>query len=45
MFLGAYLERVTGRKMKVWPGECHVHAGIRPEDVDAAVESTPTPSC
>jgi quinolinate synthase len=33
MFLGAYLERVTGRKMKVWPGECHVHAGIRPADI------------
>ena len=33
MFLGAYLERVTGRKMKIWPGECHVHAGIRPADV------------
>src|SRR5581483_7217105 len=33
MFLGAYLERVTGRKMKVWPGECHVHAGIRATDI------------
>jgi quinolinate synthase len=36
MFLGAYLERVTGRAMRVWPGECHVHAGIRPEDVERA---------
>ncbi|MGH2457236.1 MAG: quinolinate synthase NadA [Chloroflexota bacterium] len=34
MFLGAYLERVTGRKMHVWLGECHVHAGIRPEEID-----------
>jgi quinolinate synthase len=33
MFLGAYVERVTGRKMKVWVGECHVHAGIRPGDI------------
>lgn len=33
MFLGAYLERVTGRKMRIWPGECHVHAGIRPEQI------------
>jgi quinolinate synthase len=33
MFLGSYLERVTGRKMKVWPGECHVHAGIRATDI------------
>ncbi|HEY8798002.1 MAG TPA: quinolinate synthase, partial [Candidatus Dormibacteraeota bacterium] len=23
MFLGTYLEKVTGRKMHVWPGECH----------------------
>ena len=36
MFLGTYLEKVTGRKMHVWPGECHVHAGIRPEDIDRA---------
>ena len=35
MFLGSYLERVTGRKMHVWMGECHVHAGIRPEEIDA----------
>ncbi|HEV2772454.1 MAG TPA: quinolinate synthase NadA [Thermoleophilaceae bacterium] len=35
MFLGAYVERVTGRRMRVWIGECHVHAGIRPADVEA----------
>ena len=34
MFLGAYVERMTGRKMKVWMGECHVHAGIRPNDIN-----------
>src|SRR5436305_3032604 len=28
MFLGAHVERVTGRKLHVWMGECHVHAGI-----------------
>jgi quinolinate synthase len=33
MFLGAYVEKVTGRKMHVWDGECHVHAGIRPSDI------------
>jgi quinolinate synthase len=33
MWLGAYVERVTGRSMHVWPGECHVHAGIRPDDI------------
>jgi quinolinate synthase len=36
MFLGAHLERVTGRKMHVWMGECHVHAGIEPEEIDEA---------
>ena len=33
MFLGAYVEKVTGRPMHVWDGECHVHAGIRPSDI------------
>ena len=34
MFLGAHVRRVTGRKnMHVWMGECHVHAGITPENV------------
>jgi len=36
MFLGAHLERVTGRRMHVWMGECHVHAGIGPDDLEAA---------
>ena len=35
MFLGAYVEKMTGRKMHVWDGECHVHAGIRPSDIGA----------
>jgi quinolinate synthase len=33
MFLGAYVEKETGRPMRVWDGECHVHAGIRPDDI------------
>ena len=33
MWLGAYVERSTGRRMHVWDGECHVHAGIRPGDI------------
>ena len=41
MFLGAYLERVTGRRMKIWPGECHVHAGIQPDDVSRAMAERP----
>src|SRR5437016_7425991 len=41
MFLGAHVERVTGRKMHVWMGECHVHAGIRPEEVEARRAADP----
>ena len=33
MFLGAYVEKLIGRPMHVWDGECHVHAGIRPSDI------------
>jgi quinolinate synthase len=33
MWLGAYVERRTGRRLQVWDGECHVHAGIRPGDI------------
>ncbi len=34
MWLGAYVEKEIGRRMHVWDGECHVHAGIRPQDID-----------
>jgi quinolinate synthase len=34
LYLGVYLERVTGRKLNIWMGECHVHAGIRPADIE-----------
>jgi quinolinate synthase len=41
MWLGAFVERESGIKddperrarFHVWDGECHVHAGIRPEDI------------
>jgi quinolinate synthase len=33
MFLGAYVEKTIGRALHVWDGECHVHAGIRPQDI------------
>ncbi len=36
MFLGAHVERMTGRPMHIWMGECHVHAGIDPAHLDAA---------
>ncbi len=34
MYLGIWVERVTGRKLTIWLGECHVHAGIRPADIE-----------
>src|SRR4051812_45972580 len=39
MFLGSYVERMTGKRMKVWMGECHVHAGIRPMDIQKTWEA------
>jgi quinolinate synthase len=41
LFLGLWLQRVTGRKLHIWLGECHVHAGIRAEDVMRWRESEP----
>src|SRR4051812_11811318 len=41
MFLGAYVEKETGRRMRVWDGECHVHAGIRPSDINAMRDAHP----
>ncbi|MDQ3986228.1 MAG: quinolinate synthase NadA [Actinomycetota bacterium] len=41
MFLGSYVERMTGRKMHVWMGECHVHAGIQPSDIDLKLTEHP----
>ncbi|HET8976082.1 MAG TPA: quinolinate synthase NadA [Solirubrobacterales bacterium] len=43
MWLGAFVERETGiredperrARFHVWDGECHVHAGIRPDDIKA----------
>ena len=40
MFLGSYVSKLTGRKnMYIWAGECHVHAGIKPEDVQKKLDS------
>jgi quinolinate synthase len=36
MFLGSWLKERTGRaNMRIWMGECHVHAGIRPDEIAA----------
>jgi quinolinate synthase len=41
MWLGAYVEKELGKRMHVWDGECHVHAGIRPSDIDATRAAHP----
>ncbi len=41
MFLGSYLQRVTGRRMQIWAGECHVHAAIRPAMVERQRAAAP----
>ena len=41
LWLGAYVERELGRRMHVWDGECHVHAGIRPADIAATRAANP----
>jgi quinolinate synthase len=41
MFLGAHIERQTGRKMHLWLGECHVHAGIGAQEMREKAEANP----
>ena len=39
MFLGSYVSKITGRKnMQIWAGECHVHAGITPDDIEKKLD-------
>jgi len=41
-FLGSWLKERTGRaNMHVWLGECHVHAGIRPDEIRAKQDAMP----
>jgi quinolinate synthase len=41
-FLGAHVRRVTGRaNLQVWLGECHVHAGISPEELRRKAAANP----
>src|SRR5215469_15168021 len=41
-FLGAHVRRVTGREnLHVWLGECHVHAGISPEELRRKAAANP----
>jgi quinolinate synthase len=41
MWLGAFVEKELARPMHVWDGECHVHAGIRPSDINATRAAHP----
>jgi quinolinate synthase len=41
MWLGAFVEKELGKRMHVWDGECHVHAGIRPTDIEATRAAHP----
>lgn len=41
-FLGAHVQRVTQRKnLHIWMGECHVHAGISPQELKDRAASSP----
>ncbi len=40
-FLGAHVQRVTGRSLHIWLGECHVHAGITPAHLRERVAAEP----
>jgi quinolinate synthase len=41
-FLGSWLKERTGRaNMHIWLGECHVHAGIRPDEIRMKQEALP----
>jgi quinolinate synthase len=41
-FLGAHVKRVTGRRnLRIWAGECHVHAGINGAQLAARVAAEP----
>jgi len=42
MFLGSYVKRITRREnIHIWMGECHVHAGIAPADVESVLKQHP----
>ena len=41
LFLGAYIENMTGRKMHIWPGECHVHAKLTANEVNTMKNDFP----
>ena len=40
-FLGSHVARETGRKIELWMGECHVHAGITPVTLRERIKANP----
>jgi quinolinate synthase len=42
VFLGSHVERESGRKMHLWMGECHVHAGIDPQGLQRMAQAPDT---
>lgn len=41
MFLGSYVQEQLGRKLDIWMGECHVHAGIGEKELREKLEAHP----
>ncbi len=41
MFLASYVANKTGREIIAYPGECHVHARVTPEDVLGKMQQHP----
>ena len=40
-FLGLFAERMAGRPVRLWLGECHVHAGITTQEVQQLLDRYP----
>ena len=40
-YLGSYVEQKTGRKLIIYPGECHVHAKVKPQDILEKMKKNP----
>ena len=41
MFLGEYIREKSERRIHIWMGECHVHAAIRPADIESQFAAHP----